>query len=183
MLQRIQSFYLVLAATAMALCFMFPIAKYQAANPIQGAQEYVAQLKVIPQQVAAAENPGEAGEECMLGGDVSEYGYKKVTMWPMMMWAIVLIVLSLTSIFLYKNRTLQVRFVAVGFLLNVAYVFLTFFWVVDAFQKGLRIYAQNWHASYSIGTWAPIVSVVFLFLAQNAIKRDEKKVRDADRLR
>ena len=29
MIQRIQSFYLILAACAMALCFMFPVAKYK----------------------------------------------------------------------------------------------------------------------------------------------------------
>ncbi len=37
--------------------------------------------------------------------------------------------------------------------------------------------------TYSVATWAAVAAVALLFLAQRAIKRDEAKVRAADRLR
>ena len=98
---------------------------------------------------------------------------------------VVVIAIAVVSIFLYSNRIRQVRVVAVGFLLNVIYIFLVFIWAADAFLKPIKQAFSNyeWTTTYSVATWAPVVSVILLFLAQNAIKRDEKKVREADRIR
>ena len=77
------------------------------------------------------------------------------------------------------------RMVAVAFLLNVAYVFLLFFWAVDAYGKNVVQYFHcgELHVTWFVGAYAPIVSLVFLVLAHRAIKKDEMKVRAADRLR
>jgi C4-dicarboxylate transporter len=39
------------------------------------------------------------------------------------------------------------------------------------------------HVTYGVATWAIIAAVVLMFLAQRFIKKDEEKVRAADRLR
>ena len=77
------------------------------------------------------------------------------------------------------------RVVAVAFLLNVVYVFLVFFWAVDAYAKVVAqaMSANDPQVTWYVGAYAPIVSIVFLVLAHRGIKRDEMKVRAADRLR
>ena len=105
--------------------------------------------------------------------------------WPLTVLAVVVAVIAIASIFLYKNRVRQMRVVAVAFLLDVAYVFLLFFWAVDAYSKTIAQTMATtdmgitWHA----GAYAPIVAIVFFLLAHRSIKKDEMKVRAADRLR
>ena len=184
MIQRIQSFYLVLAACAMALCFMFPVAKYKTPD-----NQVYAQYSLIKSQALNQTSESEVsviGEDFdQIGGNMSKLGYAKAPVWPLLALVVAVIAIALVSIFLYANRTRQVRVVAVGFLLNVIYIFLIFIWAVDAFLKPIKqsFVDCEWNTTYSVATWAPVVSAVFFFLAQNAIKRDEKKVRDADRIR
>lgn len=187
MIQRIQSFYLVLAACAMALCFMFPVAKYKTSDKQVFAQYSLVKSQALDKTAEPASKGAVATTDdfAQIGGNMSKLGYAKAPVWPLFALAVIVIAIALASIFLYSNRTLQVRVVAVGFLLNVVYVFLVFIWAVDAFMKPIKqAFADyDWMTTYSVATWAPVASVVLLFMAQNAIKRDEKKVRDADRIR
>ena len=77
------------------------------------------------------------------------------------------------------------RVVAVGFLLGVVEVFLIFIWAVDAFvDKATRAMAcTEVDVDYGIGTWCAVLAVIMLFLAERSIRKDEEKVRAADRLR
>ena len=74
---------------------------------------------------------------------------------------------------------------AVGFLLGVVDLFLIFIWAVDAFvdQATRAMSCTDVHVTYGVSTWAIIAAVVLMFLAQRYIKKDEEKVRAADRLR
>ena len=187
MIQRIQSVYLILAACAMALCYMFPVATYKVTLPaLDGSQQEVTfKYGIVPSKTAQVENEVEM---MMPLNAMAKEGYRKAPWWPMAGVCGAVIVLSLVALFMYKNRMKQVRVVAVGVLLSVVYVFMAFVWIVDAFRKGMNGVIGNqvgveWVTTYNVGTWAPIAAVVLLFLAQNAIKRDEKKVRAADRLR
>lgn len=178
MIQRIQSVFLLLAACAMALLFAFPIANYQGQTTFGTGVS--AELRLIPQGqpdiLAQIEN----------GGDVIVGQGEIFTVWPLMLLAVLVLAVAVISIFLFRNRVLQMRVVAVGFLLNVIYLFLTFFWAVDSFDEAVRelnFLEGSLNMSYSIATWVPCVSVVMFLLAQRAIKRDEAKVRAADRLR
>ena len=185
MIQRIQSFYLVLAACAMALCFMFPVAKYKTPDKQVYAQYSLIKKQAVDQNTEQGETTGVEDDFDQIGGNMSKLGYAKAPVWPLLTLVVLVIAIALTSIFLYGNRTRQVRVVAVGFLLNVVYIFLVFIWAADAFLKPIKQSFANseWVTTYSVATWAPVVSCILLFLAQNAIKRDEKKVRDADRIR
>ena len=175
-----------MAACAMALCFMFPVSKYKTPD-----KQVYAQYSLIKSQALDKTNEENKDAETIvdefdqIGGNVSKLGYAKAPVWPLFALVVLVIAIALVSIFLYGNRMLQVRVVAVGFLLNVVYIFLVFIWAVDAFFKPIKqAYANyEWATTYSVATWAPVASAILFFLAQNAIKRDEKKVRDADRIR
>ena len=77
------------------------------------------------------------------------------------------------------------RLVAVGFLLNVVYVFLVFFWAVDAYGKIVEqaMMATDMDITWYVAAYAPIASIVFFVLAHRGIKKDESMVRAADRIR
>ena len=180
MIQRIQSFWLVLAACCIALCFMFPIAQYRFDLPETG-QQVEAQLDLL-----AKSNPEMMNQ--ILGGEpVVKYSQRDsgFQTWPVMALAALVGVAALVCIFLYRNRVRQMRLVAVTFLLNVVYVFLIFFWAVDAYSRNLMQYfhVDSQQVTWYVGAYAPIVSIVLLVLAHRGIKRDEAKVRAADRLR
>ena len=180
MIQRIQSLWLLLAATAIALMIAFPIAKYDSAS--QAGFKVSAELNLI-----AEDNP-EMMEQIEGGIDVvmAQSGY--IHTWPILVMAILMVVLIVASIFMFGNRMRQLRVVSVSFLLNAMYLFLIMFWAADSFQDSFEQFASTLGCaessmSYTLGTWLPIVSIIFLLLAQHGIKKDEAKVRAADRLR
>ncbi len=84
----------------------------------------------------------------------------------------------LISVFMYKNRIRQMRFNAIVFLLNCALIGAMFF-ASDSLAT-----SANGIAHYkNIGTIMPLLSLAFLVLANRAIRKDELKVRAADRIR
>jgi len=180
MIQRIQSFWLVLAACCMALCFMVPVAEYHLEVPSTG-QKVEAEFNLL-----AKDNPEMLNQMANLD-PVVVYSQKAsgFQTWPLIVVAVLVAAVALLCVFLYKNRVRQMRVVAVGFLLNVVLVFLLFFWAVDAYGKMLvRVMAgSDLHVTWFVGAYAPIVALVFFILAHRGIKRDEAKVRAADRLR
>ncbi len=174
---------LALAAIAMALLFRFPVATY-VAEP--GIQNYTvnAELNLVPKACPAMNDQILAGSG-IVNMDPS---ISNVHTWPMIVLALLVAAISLAAIFMYRNRVLQLRVVAFAFLLNVIYEGLIFLLYVDKFGKGVENFANSLqcgvtHAVYAAGTWIPMASIVLLFLAQRAIRKDELKVHAADRLR
>lgn len=179
MIQRIQSIYLLLAFLAMAACFMFPTATFTAVG--SGGMEISGELNLIPKEAQDVQTLTQiqSGVPATMG----QRGYVKT--WPLVVLTILTAVIALVSIFLFGNRVRQVRVVAVGFLLGVVDVFLIFIWAIDSYVDGATAPFQctEVDVTYGVGTWCPIAAVVLLFLAQRAIKKDEAKVKAADRLR
>ena len=180
MIQRIQTIWLLLAALCMALCFVFPVAEYHLSDDNLG-QVTEAQLNLIAKGNPEMLNQILNGEP-QVDFSQKDSGFKS---WPLMALAIAVMAVSVLSIFLFKNRMRQVRIVMVGFMLNLAYAFLVFFWAVDAYADTVRNYMHlsNISITWLVGAYAPIASLLMLFLAQRAIRKDEAKVRAADRLR
>lgn len=88
----------------------------------------------------------------------------------------VITLLSIMGLLMFKNRSSQMKvglvnlllnFVALGFL---AYWLLTLPGEMDISEKG-------------IGLVLPVISIVFIVLAQKAIKRDDELVKSANRFR
>ncbi len=84
--------------------------------------------------------------------------------------------ISLVSIFMFKNRKLQFVLGRLNIILNLFLLGVFVYWSltlpgeIDISEKG-------------IGMFLPIISIVFIVLANKAIKKDEDLVKSVDRLR
>jgi len=85
-------------------------------------------------------------------------------------------VLALLTIFLYKNR--QNQFVSVRLLLLINLILLGLL-----LYRLLNLPGEPSGTEKGIGLLVPIVSIVLLFLANRAIRKDEELVKSVDRLR
>ena len=84
--------------------------------------------------------------------------------------------LSIISILRYKNRKAQ-------FMLGRLNIILNFFLLGFFVYQSLNISGETAVSEKGIGMLLPIVSIVFLALANKAIKKDEDLVKSVDRLR
>ncbi|SHG15983.1 DUF4293 domain-containing protein [Flagellimonas flava] len=84
--------------------------------------------------------------------------------------------LALVSIFLYKNRQNQFVVNRLNMILNL---FLLGFFV----YRSLNLSGETVVSEKGIGMLIPVFSIVFLVLANRAIKKDEDLVKSVDRLR
>ena len=89
----------------------------------------------------------------------------------------VIIILSGFAIFKYKNRLLQIKICRLNILLNIVLI-VSIFYYTDLLEKAIAVKAQ-----YKLGAVLPLFSVAFLYFAIFSIRKDEKLVKSADRLR
>ncbi len=85
-------------------------------------------------------------------------------------------VLSLVTIFLFKNRKLQFVLGRVNILLNFFLLGVFVYWT-------LTVPGEMEISEKGIGMFIPVLSIVFLVLANKAIKKDEDLVKSVDRFR
>lgn len=85
-------------------------------------------------------------------------------------------VMAFITIFLYKNRKLQFVLGRINILLNFVILGFFVYWL-------LMVPGEMQISEKGIGLLIPIVSIVFLVLANKAIKKDEALVKSVDRLR
>jgi hypothetical protein len=86
--------------------------------------------------------------------------------------------IAATEITKFKNRLTQIKLGALNSLFLVGTVGFAF-WFSNQFMKELE--GNKGH--YGLGIWLPFVAVVCNLLANRFIRKDEKLVRDSDRLR
>jgi len=158
MIQRIQTVYLFLAFIAIALLFAFPLAEFFSET---GA--YIFSITGLKNMV-----PGEPD------------AFKSIVFLPMIIVAAGIALLSLYTIFQYKKRPLQVKLTSAGVFASIALIMGIFFIYIPIIEKKINIVPNYLD---SIGIYLPLIALVFMVMANRAIKRDEKLVRSADRLR
>lgn len=156
MWQRIQTVFLIIVVISMIASVLFPIWVY---------------------------NPGmeNSHELYALHYTVKENGVAKTQYFPYSItavFAIATITLAIISIGKYKNRILQRKLGA----LNSLFMALTVAAAVYFANQLIHVHEIGGQR-YSLGLYLPIVAVVSNFLANRFIMRDEKLVRDSDRLR
>lgn len=85
-------------------------------------------------------------------------------------------------IFQYRQRKIQMRLCLLAVLITLS---LAAFQWIDASRTmaGHRFVAGILGSKAYLGIFIPFISVIFLLLAYNGIRQDEKLIRDADRLR
>lgn len=152
MIQRIQTVYLLLAVIALIICMCMPMGTF-----------------IIPEMSAVMEfmNLG-----VKINGEIQD-----VSPWGMFAILCLSSVIGLATIFLFKNRMLQIRMTVFSSILLIGY-YITF--IVFAITLKNRFDAQ-----YQVG-WAvclPLVAIILNYLAIRAIGKDEVMVKAADRLR
>lgn len=87
-------------------------------------------------------------------------------------------ILALASIFLFRNRLLQMRISIFAFIANLIGVVLgVIFFMQNSSDVGDRTINDG------IGLYLPVVAMILTLLAHRFINKDEKLVRSMDRLR
>ena len=158
MIQRIQTLYLALAFIAMALLFAFPLAQFFSDHGV-----FIFSVR---------------GLKNMVPGDPN--AFNPMIFLPLIIVAIGIGLLALFTISQFKNRSFQIKLTNVGVLSSVALIMGIFFLYIPMIEKKINIIPDY---SKAFGIYLPLLALVFMVLANRAIKRDDKLVRSADRLR
>lgn len=92
--------------------------------------------------------------------------------------AIVAALLGLVSVFLFKNRPLQMKLSVLGVFVSLGFIALEV-WQIGEFRQSNALLKGSYHW----GALLPIAMTVFFILAALNIRKDEKLVKSLDRLR
>ena len=154
MIQRIQSLYLLLAAALVATTLFLPLALFS-----DGSSEFV--LKAF----AIGDSNGTAAQSTVYMG-------------------ILLAVSALVpfvTIFLFRNRMLQVRLCVAEIVLLVGCLIMMGIYC----YLGYRTFSALPFGVCNFNVWLimPLIALVFVWLAARAIFKDELLVRSLDRIR
>jgi len=173
MIQRIQTVYLFFAFIATLLVLFFPLFSFSMGST--GA-DYFGDITFYAYNVIST--------------PVEEFfTYSLVFYLPILIIIALIVIIIVWSIFLYKKRLIQMRLVNFSILLNIVMVVVLFLFYYDKLFEHALTYLQNEGVqvevvkSFDIGAIFPLISLVFLVLAYRGIRKDEKMVRSADRLR
>lgn len=90
--------------------------------------------------------------------------------------------LALVIIFLYKNRQLQMKLAKLNILL-IALEIAAIVMYSDVVKTVIGPTANDVVVSFKFGAIIPVISLILTYLAIHFIKKDDKLVRAADRLR
>ncbi|MBQ3248403.1 MAG: DUF4293 domain-containing protein [Alistipes sp.] len=154
MIQRIQTLYLVVITSLMAITLFAPIATFTVAT----------------------------GDVYTLSAfELSNGQHSQSTIW-MGILLVLATVLPLVTIFLFKNRQLQLRLCGAEVVLLIgAIVFVgIYYWLSSA--NALENVGVE-HRSFGWAAIMPLLSLVMAFLAARRIFKDEVLVRSLDRIR
>lgn len=154
MIQRLQTVFLALAAILMSLLFSRPMsfATTDQALPAGNVQN-------------------------MLADGV----YNTQDHIVLLILAILGILVPLITIFLYRNRPLQMKLSRLSIALAGLFIVLIIVFLQQNNQK--LAFESEIPIEYGYGCIIPVLAILFLALAIRYIRKDEKLVRSADRLR
>ena len=154
MIQRVQSIYLFLVFIVAVVLIFFPLATFH-------TSDHIFQMNIMG--FSGAENLDLNLPNVMVIGILTA----------------LLGMLSLFTIFQFKNRKLQMKLNMGSMLINFGLLAAIFIYSDNI----AAIEGVNSTFSYDIAAYFPIVSVLLLILANRNIRADEKLVRQSERLR
>ena len=155
MIQRAQSIYLFLVVVLMSLFLLFPIAELVTENNVI-LKLYSHGLKKI--------TDGES--------------QKLMSTLALMILAFVIAVINFYNIFLFNNRTSQMRLCIYNILLLIGLVVLSFYY----YRVVNKAYEITYHR-FKIAAILPVFCIVLNIMAFSGIRRDELLVKTYERLR
>ncbi len=160
MIQRIQSIYLALTAICGIILFLVPV--FQLVPDITAVDTASYQMSLL--SVNSIVN------------DVSSF---QMRFYPLIILNLLAVITSLTTVFLFKKRKLQIKLCGFSTLVQVLLIVLLAY---DTEQ--LRVTIGPAHLlHFNVGAILLILPIIFLRLAGSSIKKDDDLVRSADRLR
>jgi len=156
MIQRKQTLFLILAALCGIALFFFPLVSFY--SELNTFKLYVYDFRNM--------DPS------------SDISFGIMTVLPLIIVNTAIILLSIFTVLKYKNRILQVKLVRFNML-------LTIFFVAGVFFLYPRLAEEHISANpeFDMGVYFPIGILLFLYLANIFILKDEKLVRSMNRLR
>lgn len=160
MIQRIQTVYLALAALLAVFMLIpietMPLAKfYSETNSFHFHSLYMENLI-----------PGEASP------------FNPYFNWPLTAGLFLIAVFAIISIFLYKNRSMQMMWIKMNIILSLLLLGGFFFGYIPLLEEKLAT-----QAIYQINSFFPALILLFLILAFYGVKKDDKLVKSMDRIR
>lgn len=156
MIQRIQSVYLVLVFIIIAVLSFLPLVLFHTEDQI-----FIMNLFRFE------------------GVESFSFASSLPNIWPIAILAALMGILAGVSIFRYKNRSQQLKLNMLNMLVNFG-LLISIFLYADTVAQLPEVTDK---LSYDLGAYFPIVTVVLLILANRNIRKDEKMVKAADRLR
>ncbi len=150
MLQRIQSVYLILAAAAMLISIAVPLASFHF-------------------------NSDEVLFEAMgiyLNGDLTD------STWGLFVIGLTSSILALITLFLYKNRLMQIRLSIFNIVLMIGFYLYFGFILYKVYPVENLVFSK-----VGFGAIMPVISIVFTILAIRKIGADEALIQSLNRLR
>jgi len=159
MIQRIQSLYLLLALAATCFLISMPIATIYGEDLAFTFNTFVIK-------------------------DITPSATNLVSTLYIAIALAISAILTLASIFLYKKRSNQLKTISASLFMLTISLALMYYIYPDLIIPKIGSLAAGFTIEYNLWTLACIVpAFAFLLLANRAIKKDEKLVRAADRLR
>lgn len=155
MIQRIQSLFLLASVILLSILMYNPFASF-----------------IVEPQMAKY-TLGVFGLSVVDGSTVE----KVQSIWFLLGFIIVVLLLSFITIFLYHRRLLQIRLCVLTIVMLVGLQGVMYY-VVYAYGENL-----NSKPSYNLVFIFPLIAAILNFLALRAIARDEALIRSLDRLR
>ncbi|WP_338873780.1 DUF4293 domain-containing protein [Spirosoma sp. SC4-14] len=157
MIQRVQTIFLFLIAVAMGVALANPIWEKPGLNP--PAMAHLTALQYSEQQgVSTSVTP----------------------LWYLGLLLGLVALSSLYAVFQYRNRLTQTALCAVNALMLTAIMGIVIYWTI---YRGKTYGNPADQGDFLVGFYAIIVALILNALANRFIRRDEKMVRDSNRLR
>jgi len=156
MLQRIQTLYLLVVVITSIAMFFLPLISF--VSDLLYLKLYVYEFRNLTPD--------------------SDVHFSFTTVLPLVLINAGVLLISLITIFRYKNRILQVKLVRFTLLLSMLLIVGIF-----VLYPNIVIKISDAVSEFETGAYIPIINLLFLFLANRGILKDEKLVRSVDRLR
>ncbi|MFO7723226.1 MAG: DUF4293 domain-containing protein [Bacteroidales bacterium] len=154
MFQRIQTLFLLLVPVVIIVMFFIPLASFES---VDGSFALYLRGFVFPE-----------GME----GTVSS------TWLIMPALGVLLGIMAIVVSMMYKNRVIQLKANRFLLLINVLFI-ASIFYITDKVTAGSSIIRH----AYNMGAYLSLLPAILIYLSNGRIRRDEQKVRAADRLR
>ena len=162
MIQRIQSILLLLSAIAMGLMLFFPLWQKVSIDPPEEARLDAFHLSYD------VLSPATGSKQSIL----------KNTFYIALLGSLSAVI-SLYSIFQYKNRLRQIQLGSLNSLLIGMTLGLSTYFVL----KAETLLEPTRQGNYLLGFYLPLASLLFNFTANRFIRKDEKLIKSMDRIR